>query len=75
MAVSAVFEIQMQIKDIIHQIQLKLLDIFFIALPPYKLFPCFKKIIERNDIIIGMNTPIKAPPTSFADTPKAYCRL
>ena len=62
--VGFVFQIIMQRKDIIHQVKLEFLDIFLISLTFQKFFPCFENIFKRDDIIIGMNTPVRTPPQS-----------
>jgi glycerophosphoryl diester phosphodiesterase len=54
-------------KEVIHESQLKLLDILSLSLPFQELAPSFKKILKRNDIIVGMNTPIKSPPPAESD--------
>ena len=69
-AVRPIFQVAMERKNIIHQLVLKLLHIFFLPLASDELPPRSKQIFPRDDILVGMselNPPrVSPPPTGFA---------
>ena len=65
MLISFVLEVSVQGENIIHQMKLEFLDILSVSLAFNKSFPCFEKVLERCDMLIDMNTPIKPPPRMF----------
>lgn len=61
------YQISIELYDVIHQVALEYLNIFSVTFITFKLFPSFKEIIKRYDIIVSMIEPIKSPPpTEFA---------
>ena len=62
MLVSFILKIVVERNNIVHEIQLEFLNIFSLPFAIQKLLPCFEKILDGNDIIVGMIEPLKSPP-------------
>lgn len=76
MLVGVIFKVLMKTDNIIHQSQLKLLDVSFLSFPSQKFFPGFQNIFEADNIFVVKNRPSMPPPDGLlADTPKAYLYL
>ena len=74
------FQLSMELKYVVHQRKLKLLDISLITFSAYKLLPGKEQILNWNDIVVGMresipehNTKKNAPPLDSFTTQTYPC--
>lgn len=67
MTVRLVRQVAVERENIGHEIPCELLHVSATTLPFYKFSPCFKEILDRNDILIGMSglDSSKRPPNGF----------